>query len=140
MVREASFSIMGLPYIRITSDRVSPDSLVALGLLGDISALTILFQQLSQENLAESAALELYCITGADLFEEVFIPEEIDKDELFEEELAKLERGESLYSEDESPPGITINRIFDQIFVIRFFCFTNDKIWIDVNKNFSGRR
>ncbi len=92
------------------SDQVDENGILALGLLGDISAMDVLFQYLSDQNLSEAASQALYLISGADLFEEVFIPEEIDEDELFEEELEKLKKGEPLYPEGEEP-GITISRI-----------------------------
>jgi uncharacterized protein (TIGR02270 family) len=86
------------------------DFLTALGLLGDILAVDTLLTHLANEDLAESAALALNLITGAELYEEVFIPEEIHEDELFEEELEKLKRGESLYPPGEEP-GATITRL-----------------------------
>ena len=86
------------------------DCLTALGLLGDISAVDTLLAHLVNEDLADSAAMALNLITGAGIYEEVFIPEEIDEDELFEEELEKLKRGESLYPPGEEP-GSTITRI-----------------------------
>ncbi|MCP4695346.1 MAG: hypothetical protein GY862_00650, partial [Gammaproteobacteria bacterium] len=86
-----------------SGDKVSADCLVALGLLGDISAADTLLNYLDNTELAESAALALNLITGAELYEEVFIPEEIDEDELFEEERAKLKKGENLYPPGEEP-------------------------------------
>jgi uncharacterized protein (TIGR02270 family) len=92
-------------------DDSAPECLLALGLLGDVSAVNILLEKLGRADSAEAASLALYLITGADLMEEEFIPEKIDKDELFDEELEKLERGESLYPDGEPPPGLTIKRI-----------------------------
>ena len=92
------------------SERVNSDCLVALGLLGDISSIDLLLQHLSNTDLVEAASQALWLITEADLFEETFIPEEIDEDELFEEELEKLKKGEPLYPPGEEP-GITITRI-----------------------------
>ena len=97
-----------------TSESAIPNSLLALGLLGDKSTIDILLDRLPIDELAECSALALYFITGAELFEEVFIPEEIDKDELFDDELEKLEKGESLYPPGEEP-GITINRISQKV-------------------------
>ncbi|MDL1968977.1 MAG: HEAT repeat domain-containing protein [Deltaproteobacteria bacterium] len=92
------------------NDKVYPDCLIALGLLGDISAVEILLSGLGNTDLAESAAMGLNLITGAGIYEEVFIPEEIDEEELFEEELEKLKLGESLYPPGEEP-GTTITRL-----------------------------
>ncbi len=88
----------------------SSDCLIALGLLGDIVAADILLAQLSNAKLAEFAARALNLITGAELYEEVFIPEKIDEDELFGEELEKLKRGEPLYPPGKEP-GTTITRL-----------------------------
>ena len=93
-----------------TNNKASADCLIALGLLGDISAVETLLSYPGNADLAESAAMALNLITGAGIYEEVFIPEEIDEDELFEEELEKLKRGESLYPPGEEP-GTTITRI-----------------------------
>jgi uncharacterized protein (TIGR02270 family) len=93
-----------------SNGKPSPDCLMALGLLGDISAVDTLLKQLANTELAEPASRALNLITGAELYEEVFIPEEIDEDTLFEEELEKLKRGEPLYPPGEEP-GVTITRL-----------------------------
>jgi hypothetical protein len=96
--------------LRVASDNASADCLIALGLLGDISVVDTLLAHLEDAELAESAALALNLITGAELYEEAFIPEEIDEDELFDDELEALKRGE-YPPPDEEPPGITIERL-----------------------------
>jgi uncharacterized protein (TIGR02270 family) len=95
---------------RAAQNKASGDCLIALGLLGDVSAIDALLSELAHEELGEAAAIALNLITGVALYEEVFIPEEIDEDELFEEELEKLKKGESLYLPVEEP-GTTITRI-----------------------------
>jgi len=97
-----------------TNNKTSADCLIALGLLGDVSAVETLLSDLGNADLAESAAMALNLITGAEIYEEVFIPEEIDEDELFEEELEKLKRGESLYPPGEEP-GTTITRLSQKL-------------------------
>jgi hypothetical protein len=87
-----------------------PDCLTALGLLGDISAVDTLLEQLANTELAEPASRALNLITGAELYEKVFIPEKIDEDTLFDAELEKLKRGEPLYPPGEEP-GVTITRL-----------------------------
>jgi uncharacterized protein (TIGR02270 family) len=88
----------------------NPNCLLALGLLGEVSAVDSLLPQLTNPELAESAAQALNLIIGAEIYEEIFIPEPIDEDELFEEELAKLKRGEPLYPSGQEP-GVTITRL-----------------------------
>lgn len=62
------------------------DVIVALGLLGDLSAVRPLLDLLKVEELALLAAQTLYVITGADLFATTLIPDEMDEDEMFEHE------------------------------------------------------
>jgi uncharacterized protein (TIGR02270 family) len=94
------------------TDKAEGDCLVALGILGDISAIDALLGHLINTDLAESAATALNLITGAEIYEEAFIPEEIDEDELFEEELEKFkEEGELPKRLDGEPFGITIERL-----------------------------
>jgi uncharacterized protein (TIGR02270 family) len=92
------------------SDRIKDVCLIALGLLGVSTAVDILIDHLTNEELAGSAAMAFNLITGAGLYEEVFISEEIDEDELFEEELERLKEGEPLYPPGEEP-GTTITRL-----------------------------
>ena len=71
----------------VKSNKATADCFIALGLLGDLASVYPLVENLEHDDFAESAAIALQLITGAELSEEVFIPEEIDEDELFEEEL-----------------------------------------------------
>ncbi len=103
-------TVSALLQIASSSDKVSHDCLIALGLLGDVSAAAAFLYYLKNAKFVESAAMAMNLITGAELYEEVFIPEEIDEDELFEEELEKLKKGEPLYPPGEEP-GVTITRI-----------------------------
>jgi len=94
------------------TEEAKSDCLLALGLLGDLSAVDTLVGHLNNTELAESAATALNLITGAEIYEEAFIPEEIDEDELFEEELEKFkEEGELPTRPDGEPFGITIERL-----------------------------
>src|SRR5882762_1260357 len=65
----------------------SPETLLALALLGDISAVRSLCNCLDSEPLGETAALALHWMTGAELYEDVFVAEAFDEKELFEREL-----------------------------------------------------
>ena len=82
---------------------------MALGLLGSIAMVENLTDSLSNDETAENAALALNLITGAELYEAHFIPEEIDEDALFEDELEKHKKGK-LYAPGEEP-GETITRL-----------------------------
>jgi len=90
-------------------DITVPETALAIGLIGNVSAIPNLIASLSNDETAENAALALNLITGADIYEDHFIPEEIDEDALFEDELEKHKNGE-LYAPGEEP-GETITRL-----------------------------
>ncbi len=92
------------------SDDVCNESLLALGLLGDSSSVDILVLHLNGGACSEAASLALNLITGANLYEDAFIPDPIDEDMLFADEREKLKRGEPLY-EPGKEPGETVNRL-----------------------------
>lgn len=79
------------------------EAALALGVLGDVRAVEPLLQAMQKEELGEAAALALNLITGAELYETVFIPDAIDEDDLFDEEIEKLRTGEPLYPPGEAP-------------------------------------
>jgi len=84
----------------------------ALGLLGDPSALEALCAYLSHPELAEPAAMALQWMTGADLLEEVFVPEPIDEDALTASELhAWRQHGQAPHRPDGRPEGETVHRL-----------------------------
>jgi len=87
------------------------DCLLGLGLLGDISAIESLFVCLNKPESAESAALAINLITGADIYEDAFIPDKIDEDELFPEELEKFRQGQPPARPDGTPYGVNITRL-----------------------------
>lgn len=88
------------------------ETLIALGLLGELRAVRGLQQALQHEVLAESAAWALQLITGADLFEETFVADEVVEDELFENEL-KLwrEKGQAPLRPDGKPFGSQVVKL-----------------------------
>lgn len=96
---------------RASTDTVIADCLISLGLLGDITLIDMLLPHFASDKLAESAAIALNLITGAELYEEAFIPEEIDEDELFEEELEDFKKGKVPTRPDGKPFGTTIKRL-----------------------------
>lgn len=86
------------------------ESLLALGVAGSIAAVPFLLSLLADQQRAPSAVLALNLITAAGLYEEAFIPEPVDEDELFEDELEKYRKGEPLHPEGEEP-GYSLLRL-----------------------------
>jgi hypothetical protein len=70
------------------------ERLLGLGLLGSPTSVPLLLAHLANKKLAADAALALWLITGAPLQEEA--EAEVQEDELFPEELAKLKEGKPL--------------------------------------------
>jgi len=95
---------------RAAGEKVDTDCLMALGLSGDISAIDVLIRELSNEETADASAISLNLITGANLYEDAFIPEEIEEDELFEEEIEDFKAGKVPVRPDGEPFGIEITR------------------------------
>lgn len=91
--------------------KLAAAALLGLGLLGDPEAVDALLYHLEEPSAAEAAALGLYLITGAELLEEAFVPEEVDEDELFEDELEQLGQGEPLTRPNGEPIGTMISRL-----------------------------
>jgi uncharacterized protein (TIGR02270 family) len=92
------------------TESVCNESLLALGFLGYVSSVPVLMACLDGGPYSEAASLALHLMTGADLFEDVFIPDPIDEDTLFADEREKLRNGERLYPPGKEP-GITIHRV-----------------------------
>jgi len=91
---------------------VSSECLIGLGLLGYAAAIPILIRYLDNDETATAAANSLNSITGAGLREEVFIPETVDEDELFEEERETLKDGGQVFTRaDGKPFGTTVKRV-----------------------------
>jgi uncharacterized protein (TIGR02270 family) len=63
----------------VRAGRATPECLLALGLLGETASLSLLHEALGVPELAEAAARALQWITGASLYEDVFIPEDDDE-------------------------------------------------------------
>jgi len=90
---------------RSKTNPITSDGLIALGLFGSSSAIPFLFQCLTNPDLANASAISLQAITGAGLYETVFIPEKIEEDELLEHEREKLKRDEAVMRPDGKPHG-----------------------------------
>jgi hypothetical protein len=87
------------------------DCLTALGLVGDPASVPLLISRLEQEDAAASAATALQCLTGAALYETVFVPDEVDEDELFESEREQLKQGKKPTRGDGRPWGSNVTRL-----------------------------
>jgi hypothetical protein len=73
------------------------DMVMTLGILGDIQAIEPLIQQLKETAIADTCAVALNLITGAELYEEVLISEVHHKPKPFSQEIKKRDRGEPLH-------------------------------------------
>ncbi len=96
--------------LQMAESNPNKDCLLAFGLLGDCTSVSLLISHLAEKKLADIASLSLNLITGANLIEEIFIPESIDEEDFFDEEIEKIKNGESLYPPGEEP-GETVERI-----------------------------
>lgn len=97
---------------RVKQGAVNEDCLISLGLLGSLKAVKTIFSFLQNKDLSRAAAISLYLLAGAELIEEVHVPEEIDEDELFEEELEAYRKNGTLPSKPDGQPfGETIRRL-----------------------------
>lgn len=89
---------------------ISPDHMIAAGLIGDVTFVAALVNSLDDPVLAESAALALHLITGMAFHEAHFIPEVSSEDDLFSDEEKEAWRNGTLYHDDKIP-GRTITRL-----------------------------
>ena len=83
---------------------------LGLGLLGDLAAVAPLVTLLDHEELGDSAAIALNTITGAALFKEVFVADDIDVDEMFDDERARYEKDGTLPTRADGEPYGTWER------------------------------
>ena len=95
----------------LAETNASADCLTALGLLGDPVSIPLLISRLAEPATAASAAAALLCLTGAGPHETVFIPDEIDEDELFDSEREQIKQGKKLDRGDGRPFGSTVTRL-----------------------------
>jgi len=80
-------------------------AVLALGLLGDLAAVAPLLQRLGDDALGAAAAVALNTITGAGLYDEIFVPDKFDLDELTEEEREAYEKDGALPTRFGEPYG-----------------------------------
>lgn len=96
----------------VAAGEASVETVTALALIGDLSAVRPLVDLLSVEELAGAAADALYVITGAELYEEVVQVDPVDEDGLFEDELAIYRAtGELPRRPDGEPFGTKVRRL-----------------------------
>lgn len=89
---------------------ITPDHMIAAGLIGDVSFVAAIVNRLDDPVLGESASLALYLITGMDFHETFFIPEVSSEDDLFTDEKNEAWRNSILYP-DGKVPGRTATRL-----------------------------
>ncbi len=73
--------------------------------------MPLLIARLEQPESAASAAMALQCLTGAERRETVFIPDDIEEDELFESEREAMKQGKQPTRGDGRPFGSTVTRL-----------------------------
>lgn len=97
--------------LEVARSAVTGDTLLALGILGESRGVDVLLERL-EGDLAAPAAVALNLITGADLYERVFITEAVDEDELFPEELEAFRKeGKVPVKPDGTPYGEWVTRL-----------------------------
>jgi uncharacterized protein (TIGR02270 family) len=93
-------------------DAVSDEVLVSLGMLGELRSVSTIFDCLANPERAAAAAVALQTITGAPLYEQVFVPDKVDPDELFPEERKKFDQtGELPKRPDGKPFGSNVTQL-----------------------------
>lgn len=90
---------------QLESATADEDTVLALGLLGDLSAVAPLLRLLADDGLWAQAAAALNTITGANLYAEHFLPDTFDPDELLDEERQAFEKDGTLPTRNGEPYG-----------------------------------
>jgi len=104
-------SIVNILSDPIRANNGNIDTILGLGLFGDVSNVYLLINSLDNPEVADSAAMALNLITGAELYEDAFVPDEFDEDELFEEELEDFKKDKLPTKADGEPFGENITRL-----------------------------
>lgn len=113
-------------FIRKTADdNLSKEAILALGIFGQFEDFGFLLENLKSDKFKTETAMALNLITGANLYKDIFIPDQIEEDELFEDELEKFKAG-TLYKEGEWP-GTTQNLLSED--------FKDWDDWLKENKH-----
>lgn len=77
----------------LPDDQLTPSAIKALGLIGLPETIPKILPLLKDEEKAPAVAEALFTITGAPLYENVFVEDEFREDELFVEELEDFKNG-----------------------------------------------
>src|SRR4051812_21188637 len=89
----------------VRNGQADANAVLALGLLGDLSAVAPLLDLLENDALVDPAATALNVITGARLHSKVFVPDTFDPDEFFGRERAAYEKDGTLPTRHGQPFG-----------------------------------
>ena len=95
----------------VRTEGLRPQALTTLGLLGVKAAVRILLYHLEIGQEVERAAQALNLITGAELYEEAFVPEPVDEAALTEDELKAVRAGGPHTNPDGSAAGENVVRL-----------------------------
>jgi uncharacterized protein (TIGR02270 family) len=81
------------------------DTVLALGLLGDLGAVAPLLALMEHDAVGATAAIALNTMTGARLYGNTFVPDQFDPDELTEDERAAYDRDGTVPTRQGAPYG-----------------------------------
>lgn len=73
--------------------KADADCLIAIGLTGEVSAISFLLNYLKHPDYADSAAWGLQLISGASLYEDIHVADEVEEADLFDHELEDFKKG-----------------------------------------------
>ncbi|NRB42254.1 MAG: hypothetical protein HRU20_27925 [Pseudomonadales bacterium] len=90
---------------KLPPEQLTVNAIKALGLIGLPDVIPKLIQLFNDEEKASAIAEALFAITGAPLYEDVFIEDDVTEAELFPEELEAFKEGEVPKHLDDKPFG-----------------------------------
>ena len=108
-------SIRLIEYAR--NGTANPEILIAIGLTGNLEAIPYVLPYLKHPDYADSAAQALHIITGAKLFEDVHVEEQVEEVDLFDHELEAFKKGVLPKNIDGLPFGEEVNKLSSDLTV-----------------------
>lgn len=87
------------------------DVLLAVGLAGNLECIVPLLGYLKHPDLSEHAARALWLLSGAQLYEDVYVPEDLEEADLFEHEIESFRAGERPKNIDELEYGVEVRKL-----------------------------